>query len=510
MMWSLYIIGLVLSVLVFRQCREFRSVKRVLRELAGAFEKPEDEVFLENHADGVAIRYGNELTREITEAVNSSLRGGRSVLITRSMLYDMVERPVERREEEARSKIVLPLYMGLIGTMAGVVIGLFTLTINWIWGGTGLEDSSAISELLLGVALAMVGSLLGLLFTTILTSRKSKSMSACDKGRLLFFAELQERLLPQSTNTFVETVSGLGEKFQGLIVALESHGRGFEQGVDALSERVKVQQEALAQLMQWKSVAAEITAGVKYLSGAQKLASGFVPVVEGMNTALGALHGMYAQQAKSERARQSVQERQRETVGLAEIAAETETRIDRFFVRMTGIDVREGGLKMAEAAGRVKNNLEQLDRAFASYYGTLCEKLEETSGKLGETLVGEVRKSVLALIAQFDEVVGGFAEVRGLHDDVSIACEALRSSTADRSRGLEEAAAALKDTEEEARAVVEEARAVLEEFQSYRSAKEAIRTAWHEWIRPPWSRRAANDETDGELQKEEVGKKKEA
>lgn len=66
----------------------------------------------------------------------------------------------------------MPLYLGLMGTMIGVLLGIYELISSrglssLLSGGDSSEAASGVESLLSGVALAMIASFFGVLLTTL-------------------------------------------------------------------------------------------------------------------------------------------------------------------------------------------------------------------------------------------------------------------------------------------------------------------------------------------------------
>lgn len=114
-------------------------------------------------------------------------------------------------ENDISTQTPIPLYCGLAGTMAGVILGLIPLIssgalIYLLGGELSLNISkeemdnlaaSGINELLAGVAWAMAASICGIMLTTINSLLFKSCKLKEENGKSTFLAWMQSRLLPE-------------------------------------------------------------------------------------------------------------------------------------------------------------------------------------------------------------------------------------------------------------------------------------------------------------------------
>src|SRR5689334_18030844 len=97
----------------------------------------------------------------IVAATNLYLQKNKGAAADFNILRDISERESETLESEIDSTIAMPLYIGLMGTFLGVIIGLVKLAFF-----EGITDES-IQSFLGGVLIGMTASAVGLLLTTL-------------------------------------------------------------------------------------------------------------------------------------------------------------------------------------------------------------------------------------------------------------------------------------------------------------------------------------------------------
>ena len=170
-----------------------------------------------------------------------------------SIIKDIIDREVKIKDEEINNSITTPLYLGLAATMIGIIFGLFAMPnlnnennthydkINTEVGSFRNEEvnqsisdpyiikeasedykfSEGINALINGVKIAMLGSLIGLVCTTVLSSffyKNAKREVEADKNKQLSY--LQGHLLPELIKAEETGVAGLKESINSLARSL--------------------------------------------------------------------------------------------------------------------------------------------------------------------------------------------------------------------------------------------------------------------------------------------------
>ena len=147
---------------------------------------------------------GNNIFESIKDSINKYLENNSGSVIDFSLLKDAVDRHCDSVENDINTLTPTPLYCGLAGTMAGVIVGLGSLITtgsitDLLSSGSGDFGSAAngVNDLLSGVAWAMLASIMGILFTTIASILFKKYKLQGESGKNTFLAWLQAKLLPE-------------------------------------------------------------------------------------------------------------------------------------------------------------------------------------------------------------------------------------------------------------------------------------------------------------------------
>lgn len=167
--------------------------------------------------------------REIIKETNDYLEKNQNN-ISLEALKDIATRISDNAFALSTSKISFPMYYGLMGTYAGVALGLFEFYSS-TGGGTGMFDISTLYPFLGGVVVAMLTSLLGLAFTTNNNRNASLTEDKLEDGRDAYFSFLQKEVVPKTPSTIAQTlkssVSELQETVKTLSTSLASAFKGI-------------------------------------------------------------------------------------------------------------------------------------------------------------------------------------------------------------------------------------------------------------------------------------------
>lgn len=197
-------------------------------EAAGKFESTKRTVVCKKEdkekIEIILINNTNPVAKEIEKSINTYLLRNKGAVSDFNLIKDIVERNSDAVATEIESVTPMPLYLGLAGTMSGIVVGLGLIGLT-----TGFNNiQNVVDSLMSEVALAMLVSLLGVLSTTYLSwkSRTCNSIIESDKNK--FYTWVQTELLPVLSSNTVSTLtllernlSKFNESFGATIVKLD-------------------------------------------------------------------------------------------------------------------------------------------------------------------------------------------------------------------------------------------------------------------------------------------------
>jgi hypothetical protein len=197
-----FIISIIIAIIVVWQFASFLNNKGKIANFKNIFPDNSNKFQLEQENKVCEIRnqHKNVILDVIVSSLNNYLNNNNNAVSDFHLMKDIVDRNCDAREEEINAQIPVPLYLGLAGTMLGILIGVGFL----VFAG-GLEDllnsgngsgAEGIETLLGGVALAMISSILGIMLTTFGSHLAKNAKSIVEQNKNTFLSWIQAELLP--------------------------------------------------------------------------------------------------------------------------------------------------------------------------------------------------------------------------------------------------------------------------------------------------------------------------
>lgn len=151
----------------------------------------------------------------VKESLNVYLIKNNGKVADFNLIKDVIERNVEAEDEYISQTINTPLYLGLMGTMLGIIFGLVNLLYIQSEGADIFEKG--ISSFLFSVAVAMGASLFGLALTVFNSVKGYKNArKVIEKNKNDLYTLIQTELMPlinQSVSSSVSTLKDILIKF---------------------------------------------------------------------------------------------------------------------------------------------------------------------------------------------------------------------------------------------------------------------------------------------------------
>lgn len=123
-----------------------------------------------------------------------------------SIIQDISERKIEALETQISNTINAPLYLGLAGTFIGIIFGLIGIAINV--EQLFLGNMSPLRNLLIGVVIAMIASLVGLSLMLYNSSiHYKKAFAKCERNKNGYYDFIRRELMPILSNSMTNEIS---------------------------------------------------------------------------------------------------------------------------------------------------------------------------------------------------------------------------------------------------------------------------------------------------------------
>jgi hypothetical protein len=157
-----------------------------------------------NDVEGLETTHTNQIWETIIDSINKYLSNNKGSTSDFHLIKDIVDRNSDAHEEDIDTQIPVPLYLGLAGTMAGILIGVaflvFSGSLNGLLNNEAGNNADGIEALLGGVAIAMISSIVGIILTTRGTLRVKTEKFSVERKKNDFLSWMQAELLPELSN----------------------------------------------------------------------------------------------------------------------------------------------------------------------------------------------------------------------------------------------------------------------------------------------------------------------
>ncbi len=214
-------ISAVMSFLFIRwQLRVYYENISAITNLAHFFAKKEEYSTYDVSYD----RFGNKLSSSTTKIkqvadgdvelknliddINAYIKKSKGT-VAFSIIQNKTERRISMLYEIATSKLSFPTHIGLMGTFAGVFIGLIMFLVGTMAAG-GITDSS-IQSLITGVLVSMITSCCGIWLLIRSHRLASDATNRIDQDKNSFYEWIQNELMPTVDVSMVEAIGKLHE-----------------------------------------------------------------------------------------------------------------------------------------------------------------------------------------------------------------------------------------------------------------------------------------------------------
>lgn len=276
------VVGIIVFIVIAFQVSFFWKNLKRMHTFRDIFSSPSSWAVQINE-DGQTVSgingEGNSVFKLIKDNINDYLGNSQGSVIDYNILKDAVDRNCETIEDEINAQMPVPLYCGLAGTMAGVIVGLFSLLSedsisNLMTSGSKSVESatlamngaaSGINDLLAGVALAMVASILGIVLTTVNSVLFKRFKRQEEEGKNKFLSWVQSILLPELPNDISDSFSMFVDNLNRFNDTFRENTRGLGHTLEQINGAYSTQADIIKTIQQM-NVTRMATANVKVLN----------------------------------------------------------------------------------------------------------------------------------------------------------------------------------------------------------------------------------------------------
>lgn len=378
--------------------------------------------FSTNLVSGISGQ-GNKIFTAIVDSINKYLRNNQGSVIDFGLLKDSVDRHCDSVENDISSQTPVPLYLGLVGTMLGAIIGLFGLihsdALNILTDTDASMESmkTGVNSLLDGVAYAMIASVVGIFLTTVssLTFRFFKLSE--ESGKNSFLAWMQSELLPelptdtaQALNKMVKNLNEFNRTFADNTANLGKTLREVNQSYETQAEVIKAVHDMDVMSMARANV--EVLTQLQQCTGKLELFNKYLNDIQGYTEAIHRFETMFNSEADRlhvlEEIRNYFQRHKAEiahSVGEADDSISTALQTINEHATLGVNDMKLRFVEMCEAfkeiIGKEKETFEQFAHELKQTFSEQLSSMPQIEKKLGE--ISAVPEKLGQLIKRMEE-----------------------------------------------------------------------------------------------------------
>lgn len=207
-----YIVS-IFFVVVFAvwELRQFNKVRILTNRYRNIFPEGTDQLDFDSRRLCINSTHESKLFRNIVHTLNRYLGENSDQVSDYHLMKDVVDRNREVAESEIETLIPFTQYIGLVGTMTGIFFGVVVLVF-----GNGLENlmsgemsalaNSGVTELLGGVAIAVLTSALGLGLTMRSSYLFKEAKREVELRENAFLGWIQAEMLPNLSTDMTTTL----------------------------------------------------------------------------------------------------------------------------------------------------------------------------------------------------------------------------------------------------------------------------------------------------------------
>ena len=373
--------------------KQFYKVKKLIVLYKNIFPDSIDDLEFNKQTLSIISSHNSVLFKNIVRTLNKYLGENSDQVSDYHLMKDVVDRNREVSESEIETLIPFTQYIGLVGTMVGIFVGVVVL----VFGG-GLENlmsgtiaalaNSGVTELLGGVAIAVLTSAIGLGLTMRSSYLFKESKRIVELRENAFLGWIQSEMLPNlstdMTTTLVKMTNNLRDfnttfstntqKLDRTLAKVNDSYTGQAKLLEAL-ERVDVKRVALANVQVYEKLK-ECTDEIGMIGEGLRSSRQYLQEVRSLTAKLDRMDERTKTWEKMAKFfEKEIKEIERRKAAISEAVGSVDERLKQSFDHLS----QTAKAKTTEAAEKIIDENNKLDNALTQQEELLNRKLNEMS-----------------------------------------------------------------------------------------------------------------------------------
>ncbi len=226
-----HLIEIILLIgIAYAQWIFFRQGRAHIRTLSRIFHQAQYSLYTtESGPTLIHNPQSGPIFQGILSSFNLYLSRNRGAAADFNLLKDIVERNCQEVEDEAEAFLPIPIYLGLAGTMVGIICGLA--------GVSDFSDAELFAQpIIMGVAIAMLVSLAGIIGTTWLSFLLKNARRRLQHDKNEFYSWTQTNILPNIVTGLESAITQLHQNLAKFNEDLARNVVRMEQAMENIAE----------------------------------------------------------------------------------------------------------------------------------------------------------------------------------------------------------------------------------------------------------------------------------
>ncbi len=338
----------------------------------------------------VHINNASPTLLEVEHSLNMYLQKNKGAASDFHIMKDVVERYCDADEEEITTQQPIPLYLGLMGTMVGIIVGVIYIAVTKGFSGENITNS--VTELMTCVAIAMSASLFGVYCTTRISWLSKGAFSKVEADKNRFYSWLQTELLPTLSGNTVNALYLLQQNLSTFNTTFQSNISGLNRALGQIKETSSEQVELinLLQEIDIRRVAQANVTVLRELKDCTGELSQFNQYIHSVSDYLTAVNNLNS----------NINEHLNRTAAIERMGAFFEQEINQVTAREQYINE-----VVANVDDTLKKTFEKLSESTESGVSALRNNSVQEFDKVSQTMTAQQQEFKSSLSAQRDEFV---------------------------------------------------------------------------------------------------------
>lgn len=251
---SYIISGVLIVIFMIWELTQFKKVVYLVALYQDIF--PNDLKDLDFDKDNLRIRilhHSSEVFLNIVGTLNRYLGENSNQVSDYHLMKDVVDRNREVSESEIETIIPFTQYIGLVGTMLGIFVGVIHLVFgggldNLMTGSSASLADSGVPELLGGVALAVLTSAVGLGLTMRSSYLFKEAKRIVELRENAFLGWIQSELLPNLSTDMTSALVKMTTNLSDFNKTFSSNTEKLDKTLAHVNESYEIQSRLLQQI----------------------------------------------------------------------------------------------------------------------------------------------------------------------------------------------------------------------------------------------------------------------